>query len=73
MTRLVSAPLVVLLGLGLSLSPAAAQDHQRAPVPGTVDAHVTQATIHATICQRRLHGPGASTAEGHGYHQAPAC
>lgn len=52
MTRLVSAPLVVLLGLGLSLSPAAAQDHQRAPVPGTVDAHVTQATIHATICQR---------------------
>jgi hypothetical protein len=49
---LVSVPLVVLLGLGLSLSPAAAQDHQRAPVPGTVDAHVTQATIHATICQR---------------------
>lgn len=34
------------------LAPAAVQDHQRAPVPGAIDSHVTQATIHATICQR---------------------
>jgi hypothetical protein len=44
--------LVVLLSSGLILGPAAAQDHQRAPVPGAVDPHVTQATIHDTICQR---------------------
>jgi hypothetical protein len=43
---------VVLLISGLILGPAAAQDHQRAPVPGAVDPHVTQATIHDTICQR---------------------
>jgi hypothetical protein len=49
---LVSLPLVGLLGLGLSLSPAAAQDDHRAPVPGAVDPHVTQETIHGTICQR---------------------
>jgi len=35
MTRLVSAPLVVLLGLGLSVSSAAAQDYQRAQSPAT--------------------------------------
>jgi hypothetical protein len=27
-------------------------DHQLAPVSGAVDTHVTQATIHETICQR---------------------
>jgi hypothetical protein len=32
---------------GLILAPARAQDHQRAPVPGAVDSHVTQATIHS--------------------------
>ncbi len=42
----------MLLGLGFSLSPTAAQDDHRAPVPGAVDPHVTQATIHGTICQR---------------------
>ena len=50
--RFPSAVLVALLTSTLSLAPAAAQDHQRAPVPGEVDAHVTQATIHDTICQR---------------------
>jgi hypothetical protein len=44
-------PVVLLVGVG-ALSPAAAQDHHRAPVPGAVDPHVTQATIHDTICQR---------------------
>jgi hypothetical protein len=44
--------LVALLSSGLLLAPAAAQDHQRAPVAGAVDTHVTQATIHDTICQR---------------------
>jgi hypothetical protein len=44
--------LVALLSSGLILASAAAQDHQRAPVPGAVDPHVTQATIHDTICQR---------------------
>jgi hypothetical protein len=44
--------LVALLSSGLILSPAAAQDHPRAPIPGAVDPHVTQATIHDTICQR---------------------
>src|SRR6476620_1144150 len=34
------------------VAPTAAQDHQRAPIPGAVDPHVTQATIHDTICQR---------------------
>ena len=43
---------IALLTSALILAPAAAQDHQRAPVSGMVDAHVTQATIHATICQR---------------------
>jgi hypothetical protein len=44
--------LVALLSSGLLLlAPAAAQDHQRAPVAGAVDAHVTPATIHDTICQ----------------------
>jgi hypothetical protein len=38
--------------VGLFLTPVAAQDHQRAPVSGAVDLHVTQATIHDTICQR---------------------
>src|SRR5512136_969052 len=38
--------------VGLFLTPVVAQDHQRAPVPGAVDLHVTQATIHDTICQR---------------------
>jgi hypothetical protein len=44
--------LVALLSSGLILAPAAAQDHQRALVPGAIDSHVTQGTIHATICQR---------------------
>ncbi len=44
--------LVALLTSALILAPAAAQEHQRAPVPGAVDTHVTQATIHDTICQR---------------------
>jgi hypothetical protein len=44
--------LVGLLSVELALGSAAAQDHQRAPVPGAVDARVTQATIHETICQR---------------------
>jgi hypothetical protein len=44
--------LVVLLTSVLILAPAAAQDHQLAPVSGAVDTHVTQATIHETICQR---------------------
>ena len=44
--------LVALLSSGLILSPAAAQDHHRAPVPGAVDPHVTQATIYDTICHR---------------------
>ena len=43
---------IALLSSALLLAPAAAQDHQRAPVSGMVDPHVTQATIHATICQR---------------------
>jgi hypothetical protein len=41
--------LVALLSPALILAPAMAQD--RAPVPGEVDAHVTQATIHSTICE----------------------
>ena len=44
--------LVALLSSGLILAPAAAEDHQRAPVAGAVDSHVTQAAIHDTICQR---------------------
>ncbi len=44
--------LIALLSPALILTPAAAQE--RAPVPAEVDAHVTQATIHSTIC-------------GHGY------
>ncbi len=44
--------LVTRLSCGLILAPAAAEDHQRAPVQGAVDPHVTQATIHDTICQR---------------------
>jgi hypothetical protein len=44
--------LAVLLTSGLFLTSAAAQDHQRASVPGAVDPRVTQATIHDTICQR---------------------
>ena len=51
-SRLLRAPLVILLSSGLILATATAQDHQRAPVPGAVDAHVTQATIHTTICHR---------------------
>lgn len=43
---------VVLVTSAVVLAPAAAQDHQRAPVPGAVDPHVTQATIRDTICQR---------------------
>jgi hypothetical protein len=43
---------VILLASAGALSPAAAQGHHRAPVPGAVDPHVTQATIHDTICQR---------------------
>jgi hypothetical protein len=50
--RFPTAVLVALLTSTLSLAPAAAQDHQRAPVPGAIDSHVTQATIHDTICQR---------------------
>jgi hypothetical protein len=49
---LLAAPLAALLSFALVLAPAAAQDHQRAAVPGAVDPHVTQATIHSTICQR---------------------
>jgi hypothetical protein len=41
--------LIALLGPALILAPAAAQE--RTPVPGEVDAHVTQATIHSTICE----------------------
>ena len=44
--------LFALLSGGLILASAAAEDHQRAPVRGAVDPHVTQATIHNTICQR---------------------
>jgi hypothetical protein len=44
--------LFALLSGGLILASAAAGDHQRAPVRGAVDHHVTQATIHNTICQR---------------------
>jgi hypothetical protein len=43
---------VVLLSSGLILAPLAAQNHQRALIPGAVDRNVTQATIHDTICQR---------------------
>jgi hypothetical protein len=42
--------LVALLSCGLA--PPAAEAHQRATVQGAVDPHVTQATIHSTICQR---------------------
>ena len=52
---------IALLSSALLLAPAAAQDHHRAPVSGMVDLHVTQATIHATICQRgytaKVHPP----------------
>ena len=44
--------LFALLSGGLILASAAAEDHQRAPVRGAVDPHITQATIHNTICQR---------------------
>ena len=44
--------LVALLSCGLILTPAAAEDHQHAPVQGAVDPHVTQTTIRDTICQR---------------------
>jgi hypothetical protein len=44
--------LVALLSCGLILAPAAAEDHQHAPVQGAVDPHVTQTTIRDTICQR---------------------
>ncbi len=44
--------LVVLLAAAWPAAPAVAQDHARAPVPGAVDARVTQETIHRTICQR---------------------
>jgi hypothetical protein len=46
--------LIALLSPALILAPAAAQE--RAPVPGEVDTHVTQATIPSTICQ-----PGYTT------------
>lgn len=39
--------LIALFGSAMILASAAAQDHQRAPVPGAVDPHATQATIHA--------------------------
>ncbi len=42
--------LIALLSPALILAPAAAQD-QRAPVPGEVHTHVTQSTIHSTICE----------------------
>jgi len=41
--------LIALLSPAIILAPAAAQE--RAPVPGEVDTHVTQATIRATICE----------------------
>jgi len=44
--------LVALFGCALLLAPAAAQDHQRALIPGAVDPNVTQRMIHDTICQR---------------------
>jgi hypothetical protein len=44
--------LITLFSPALILASAAAQDHQRASVPGQADGHVTQATIHDTICQR---------------------
>jgi len=50
-SRLVSVAAMALLGVGLNLWPAAAQDDHRAPVPGAVDSRVTQQTIHRTICQ----------------------
>jgi len=45
---------IALLSPALILAPAAAQE--RAPVPGEVDTHVTQSTIHDTICQRAYTG-----------------
>jgi hypothetical protein len=54
--RLVLQGWWVAVTCGLILAPAEAQDHQRAPVPGAVDPHVTQATIHDTICQRGYTG-----------------
>jgi len=39
---------VALLSPAMILAPAVAQE--RAPVPGEVDTHVTQATILTTIC-----------------------
>ena len=50
--RSVTALVVAVVGFGLLLAPAAAQDHQRAQVPGELDGRVTQATIHSTICER---------------------
>src|SRR5882672_1580184 len=48
--RMVYVPrLIALLSPAIILAPAAAQE--RAPVPGEVDTHVTQATIRATICE----------------------
>jgi hypothetical protein len=44
--------LVALFDCALLLAPAAAQDHQRALIPGAVDPNVTQRTIRDTICRR---------------------
>jgi len=49
--RLVASLLTAVVSIGL-LTPATGQDHQRAQVPGEVDARVTQATIRSTICTR---------------------
>lgn len=43
---------IALLSPALILAPAAAQDHDRAQVPGKLDGRVTQSTIHNTICER---------------------
>lgn len=50
--RFVTALVVAAVGFGPLLAPAAAQDHQRAQVPGELDGRVTPATIHSTICER---------------------
>jgi len=45
-----AALLVIVIGTAPLPFPAAAQVHQRAPVPGEVDPRVIQATIQSTIC-----------------------
>jgi hypothetical protein len=49
---LLTASLTAFLSCALLLAPVAAQDHERAPVPGAADPNVTKARIHDTICHR---------------------